>query len=1039
MSYASTKTRATASFLMCAALAAAAVVLGPVAPAQAADVSFDLWTKSATMAMPGGQNVMVWGYSPTDSPITKPGGPTLTVAQGQTFQVTLHNRTGETSGLLFEGQSIPTDQTGVPSGPTGDKVYTFNAPAKAGTYLYEAGLTPNAQHQVALGLYGALVVTPPGAGRAYPAGDTDRDTSFDEQAVLLLGEIDPALSSATSSLAAKQAFDMRKFNPRYFLINGKAYPETTAITGADGQPVAAGKRVLLRYVNAGLNQRSMGVLGAHQTVVGLDGNPLKYARRYVAETFGPGQTADALVTAPTAPSATKLTILDNSLALHNTNAAGIGGMLTTIDVAAGGSSVDTAGPGTRSVAFAAGSLSATVDDTETGGGNVAAAEYFLDTVGDPGSGTAMTGTYGTPSVNVSVPVSVGSGEHILYVRGRDTRVPTNWGPLSSVLVNGGDPGGPSTKSPTLTPKLTNHSSTGVAVHATADDTATGNSNITAAEYFIDPSTTTPPAGGTGTPMTVNKAAPIASVDATISAETINGTTSPPVPGLSEGTHVIWIRSKDPSTWGELVSIELVVDTTGPDSSGITIDPNPTNGLIPFTSGTPSIRVMAQSLSDPVTGQVNSTIKGAELFFDTAGANGAGIPLTASDGFFNDAQEGGYADIPLTTVRAMTEGNHPVLVHAKDAAGNWGPFNTTAATLVVDKTGPATVSVAASPNPTAGAASTTLSVNATDNLSGITRGEWFIGTDPGVGNATAMTVTSTGATTASLSSTINTKVMNDASYLVRVRVKDAAGNWSGLFSTTLVVSSRLYFSTLGDTPAPGGLPNGDDADIYYWNGNPPPLPAPPFSRLIDASGTGSLGLAANANVDGFDRVDDTHFYLSFSVDTPVPGLGTVADEDVVYYNAGIWSLFFDGSLHGLGGAGAAADGRDLDAISVDGTTLYFSTLGNSSVPGVPTGGNPADDADIYSVNLNTFVYAKAWDATSNGLAAAANVDGYAREDATHFYLSFSPTTTAVPGLGNVPDEDVVFNNAGSWSLYFDGSASPKNLTSNNQDVDAFDVP
>ncbi len=1025
MSHTITKMRATASFLMCAALAAAAVVLGPVAPARAADVNLELWTKSATMTMPGGQNVMVWGYSATNSAITKPGGPTLTVNQGQTVQVVLHNATGETSGLLFEGQQMPTDQTGVASGA---KTYTFTA-SKAGTYLYEAGLTPNAQHQVAMGLYGALVVNPAAAGRAYPASATDRDTSFDTQAVVLLSEIDPALSSTSTTLATKQAFDLRKFNPRYFLINGQPYPDTTPITGPGGQPIAAGQRVLLRYVNAGLNQRSMGVLGAHQTVVGLDGNPLAYSRRYVAETFGPGQTADALVTAPSAPSATKLTILDNSLTLHNTSSAGLGGMLTTIDVAAGGPPGDTAGPGTLHAAFAAGSLTATVDDTASGGGNVSAAEYFVDTVGAPGSGAAMSGTFGTPSVAVSAPATVGAGEHVLYVRGRQG---TSWGPLSSVLVNGGDAGGPATKSPTLTPRLTNHSSAGVAVHATADDTATGNSDITAAEYFIDPSTTTPPAAGTGTPMTVNRAAPIASVDATISPETINGTTTPPAAGLSEGSHVVAIRSKDTDNWGELVNIELVVDTTGPDSSGVTIDPNPTNGLIPFTNGTPSIRVMAQTLADPVSGEVNSTIKRAEVFIDTVGADGSGIPLTASDGVFNDASEGGYADIPLTTVQQLSQGNHPIRVHARDDAGNWGPMSPTV-NLVVDRAGPTTATVSAAPNPTLGAAATTLSATATDTLSGIAAGEWFIGTDPGVGNATAMTVTGTGATTASLSATINTRTMSEGSYTVRVRVKDAAGNWGGLTSTTLVVSSRLYFSTLGTTPSPGGLSNGDDADIYYWTGSG-------FSRLIDASGTGSLlNLAASANVDGYDRVDDTHFYLSFSADTPVPTLGTVADEDVVYYNNGVWSMFFDGSAHGLGGTGTTANNRDLDAISVDGSTLYFSTLGNASIPGVSTAGNAADDADIYSVNTSTFAYSKVWDATSNGLPSGANVDGYVRVDSSHFYLSFSSTTTNVPGLGNVQDEDVVFDNAGSWSVFFDGTASPKSLTNNNQDVDAFDVP
>jgi hypothetical protein len=69
-------------------------------------------------------------------------------------------------------------------------------------------------------------------------------------------------------------------------------------------------------------------------------------------------------------------------------------------------------------------------------------------------------------------------------------------------------------------------------------------------------------------------------------------------------------------------------------------------------------------------------------------------------------------------------------------------------------------------------------------------------------------------------------------------------------------------------------------------------------------------------------------------------------------------------------------------------------------------------------------------------STANVDGLDWVDATHAYLSYSSDTT-VPGIGAVQDEDVVRNNGGTWSVYFDGTAA--GLTSGNLDVDAFDVP
>jgi hypothetical protein len=170
-------------------------------------------------------------------------------------------------------------------------------------------------------------------------------------------------------------------------------------------------------------------------------------------------------------------------------------------------------------------------------------------------------------------------------------------------------------------------------------------------------------------------------------------------------------------------------------------------------------------------------------------------------------------------------------------------------------------------------------------------------------------------------------------------------------------------------------------------------------------------------------------MSFSSDTTVPGLGTVQDEDVVYYNAGTWSVYFDGTAHGLGGNNSL----DLDAINIDGGTLYFSTTGTTNPPGV---GGTADDADIYSWNGTS--YARVWDATANGLTTGPNVDGFVRVDANHFYLSFSNSDTALSGIpGNVQDEDVVYYNNGVWSVYFDGTSL--GLTDTALDVDAFDIP
>jgi hypothetical protein len=984
--------RRAVSLVTGAALALLGLVCGPTAPAQAATQPFTLWAVKGNMTLPGITNpVPVLGYAPTNTAVVRPGGPTLEVNEGDTVQIELHDQVGEPTALLVQGQQMKPDLAGTTDG--GQKTYTFTAD-EPGTYLYEAGLLPNAEHQVAMGLYGALVVHPATPGQAY----ADASTAYDTDEVLLLSELDPALNGASNPAG----FDMRKYAPRYFLVNGRVHPNTTPIDAASGDDV------LLRYVNAGLQYHSMGVLGADQRFIALDGSPLGDSRQYVAETIGPGQTADSLVPAPTDPTVdTQLAIYDASLQLHNSNVAGSGGMLTTIDVPGTPPAGDQSGPVTSAVAVAGGTLTATVDDRDRGGSNVKAAEYYLDTLASPHPMTAVGGAFDADHEDVTASVTVPPGEHVFYVRGQD--IGNHWGPFSSVLVTGADVGGPTTRSPLLTPNLVNHSSTGVKITATGDDSASGNSNITAAEYFID----TVGGNGSGVTMAVNQQAPVASLDATIPAGVVNG--------LSEGAHTIWIHAKDPQNWGEPISIELDVDTTGPSTSGIVVSPSPNNGTQAFSASVQAVRVAVTTMTDPLSGSINSQISAAEGFIDTVGANGSGVRLNASDGSFTDTTEGGYFDIPLATVAAMSNGTHNIYVHAKDAAGNWGA--TATGQLVIDKAAPTISAVSASPNPVVAPATVTLTATVTDTGT-LTRAEWFRGTDPGLGNGTPMTISGSGPYT--VTATINPATLGDGAQTLRVRARDAAGNWSLSGSTVLTVRSPLLYSTFGNANPPGAGGTADNSDIYSWSGTA-------HSRAIDVTAA-PYNLPAAANVDAYARVDATHFYLSFADNTTVPGLGTVQDEDVVFRNGGAggsWQIYFDGTARGLTTAA-----QDIDAISVAGSgagsTLYFSTFGNTNPPGV---GGAADDADVYSWNGTAF--SRAWDATANGLPAATNVDGLDRVDATHLYLSFSPPTTTVPGPGTVQDEDVVFFNAGAWSVYFDGTAH--GLTTDALDVDAFDVP
>lgn len=654
-------TAATATFL--AGSAQQTVSIGSII---VPDVSFDLYAVTGTASLPG-QSVTIWAYTTDGSSATQPGGPVLVVNQGDTVSISLHNQLVESTALLIQGQSIIPDLIGTPAGDT--KIYTFTAD-KPGTFLYEAGLLPNAQHQVAMGLYGALLVRPAGSPtQAYENGST----AFDTEQVLILSELDPELNNSGDPAA----FDIRNYDPKYYLINGKTYPDTDDIS------VAAGEILLLRYVNAGLQAHSMSTLGLTQTIIAQDGHANTHGRLVVAETIATGQTLDTLVNVGIANGA-QYPLYDASLFLGNNSGsgafAGLGGMLTMINV---------------------------------------------------------------------------------------------------------------------------------------------------------------------------------------------GTVTPPG------------------------------DSMGPVASSLSLSPNPTDGTVEVA--------LTATISEVTTG--GSNISAAEYFIDTTAADGSGSAMT---GAFNSSTDLVNATISSATLAGLSFGDHTIFVHGQDSTGNWGAFANVTLTLQL------------------------------------------VTPPPAIGS--------------------------------------------------------LYFSVSGITlSGPNGV-DADAGDIYIYDG------AAFIGVLVDAP--------TGANVDGFDYVGTNQFYMSFTGNIDLPGIGTVQKEDVVYFDGANWLVFFDGTSNGLASS-------NIDAISILGSDLFFST-NNTDLPSGVTG--VGDDADIYTWNGSSIE--RVFDASALGWSGH-NVDGLVYIDATHFYLSYSPTSTIVSGLGTVQDEDVVYYENGVWSMYFDGTS--KGLTQTALDVDAFDNP
>ena len=640
--------------------------------------TLDLYAKTGTATLYGSTSTPIWGYTANSAdPATLPG-PVLVVNEGDCVGVILHNvDIPEATSLLFQGQDMIPDTTGVTAGGDNTAVpYIFSADS-AGTFLYEAGLIPNAQHQVAMGMVGALIVRPATAGQAY----ADASTAFDSEEVMVLSELDPALNSSVSPAT----FDMRNYNPQYFLINGKAYPDTAEIMGNPGE------KVLMRYVNAGLQAHSMSTLGLSQTIIAQDGEPYAYSHNVVAESIATGQTLDTLVTVPTsALEGNQFALYDANMLLHNTNAANFGGMMTFLTVGNGTPPPPAdSGPTVSGLSlspnptngFVDVTVSATVTDSGTNASNIQAAEFYIDgTANTANAMVASDGTFDGNPENVTGTIlaatlgTLPSGNHTIFVRGQDAN--GNWGPFVSTILNL-DKTGPATTGLSLTPNPSSGAEP-VTLTATGNDTGRGGSNVTGADYWVD--------GGAHVAMTV---------DGAVSAVT-NFTATIPA-GLSIGAHTVSVQSQDSfGNLGAVATITLqVADPEPPTTSNVSASPNPTNGLVGYNTSVPAVRVFAD-FSDVATG--GSNIVAAEGFIDAVGSIGSGFVFIASDGSFNSPTESGTADIPLASVRALSNGDHTIYVRAKDSSGNWGDAMAAGAStiLTVDKTGPAFGAITVSP-------------------------------------------------------------------------------------------------------------------------------------------------------------------------------------------------------------------------------------------------------------------------------------------------------------------------------------------------------
>jgi FtsP/CotA-like multicopper oxidase with cupredoxin domain len=284
--------------------------------------TFTLTVTDGYIQLPDGATMYMWGYAPAGGGFQHPG-PVLCVNEGETVTVVLRNPTPRDVSIVFPGQEdVLADGAAVqpqldgggtlrslaqvaPAGG-GSVTYRFVA-RRPGTFPYHSGTDPITQ--VRMGLFGALVVRPAGA----PHQAFDRlDSAFTpgEEFMLLLSEIDPLQHQAVES---GLPFDPASYHPRYWLANGRGFPDTIADNFAPwlpAQPYGALARIhpwnsathpapgLIRYLNFGTENYPFHPHGNNGLVIGRDGFALQgpggedLSFEKFAVNIAPGQTWD---------------------------------------------------------------------------------------------------------------------------------------------------------------------------------------------------------------------------------------------------------------------------------------------------------------------------------------------------------------------------------------------------------------------------------------------------------------------------------------------------------------------------------------------------------------------------------------------------------------------------------------------------------------------------------------------------------------------------------------------------------------------------
>jgi hypothetical protein len=442
------------------------LLLAALAIAQQASAA-EYWLQTGTTTVLG---VPMWGYALCGTGSTEPAscagavtvpGPALTVPPGDPqLIVHLKNTLPEPTSLIITGQvkqealapvwfepanPVPTVyKNGRPAGNKTARVRSFDKEAdpingsatytwaniKPGTYLYSSGTHP--QVQVQMGLYGALTKDAGTGNVAYSRDATN--ITYNHQVTLLYSEIDPALHAAVANGTygpTGLVTSTLEYRPKYFLINGKPYPDSSLnpivppTLPAGQSAVPAGQNLLVRFINAGLKTHVPTINGQYWQVVAEDGNPLPYLgnpRRQYTVFLPAGKTMDVLLK-PTNPSTTdtvRYAIYDSRYFDTDAGVQG-GGMLAKLEVGPGVAAAPLFDSAPVTTATAGVTYTYAAHATDPDGQTVTYALVPGTPPVNPPAGMTIDATTGL----INWPgVSVLAGTYPVTVRASDTTVPT---------------------------------------------------------------------------------------------------------------------------------------------------------------------------------------------------------------------------------------------------------------------------------------------------------------------------------------------------------------------------------------------------------------------------------------------------------------------------------------------------------------------------------------------------------------------------------------------------------------------------------------